>query len=351
LHEPDRVRDELAAMFPNRVNLAGLSIAVLLPCYNEALAIGSLVRAFRRALPSSAIYVYDNNSTDGTLEEAAKAGAVVRIEPYQGKGNVVRRMLADIDADVYVLADGDGTYDPAAAERLIGTLVTGNLDMVVGARAGGGEAAYRRGHRAGNRFFNRVVAGLFGPGFSDILSGYRVLSRRFAKSFPVTSSGFEIETELSVHALDLRIATCEIEVPYGERPEGSFSKLRTVRDGLRILMTILMLMKELQPLRFFGGIAAVLAILAVGISLPLLDTYLATGLVPRLPTAILAAATVQLAFLSLAVGLVLDSLARARREAKRMRFLDLRAVAGGAEPHPAPRAAAEPIAPPRRSAS
>ena len=324
---PERTREKIDDLFPHHSWVADRSVAVLLPCYNEAIAIGAVVQGFRDALPNARIYVYDNNSTDGTLAEAAKAGAIVRCEPYQGKGNVVRRMLADIDADIYVLADGDGTYDPTAAGGLIDMLVEENLDMIVGARQGGSESAYRRGHRVGNRFFNRMVAELFGPGFSDILSGYRVLSRRFAKSFPVTSSGFEIETELSVHALDLKIATREVPLPYGERPQGSVSKLRTFRDGWHILMTIAMLIKELQPLRFFGTIAALLALVSVGLGLPLLQTFLATGMVPRMPTAILAAAIMQLAFLSLACGLILDSLARARREAKRMRYLDLQSVA------------------------
>ncbi|MEX0853145.1 MAG: glycosyltransferase [Bauldia sp.] len=327
MSKPERIRDEIDDLFPHHSWVANHSIAVLLPCHNEAIAIAAVIRDFRAALPKARIYVYDNNSTDGTLAEAAKAGAIVRAEPYQGKGNVVRRMLADIDADIYVLADGDGTYDPTAAGGLIEALVKENLDMIVGARVGGGEEAYRRGHRAGNRFFNRVVADLFGPGFTDILSGYRVLSRRFAKSFPVTASGFEIETELSVHALDLKIATREVPLPYGNRAEGSHSKLRTFRDGWRILMTIVRLTKELQPLRFFGAIAAALALFAFGLGLPLLHTYIETGLVPRMPTAILAAATMQLAFLSLACGLILDSLARARREAKRMRYLDLQSVA------------------------
>jgi len=327
LSKPERIREEIDDLFPHHSWIARQKVAVLLPCYNEEVAIGAVVRDFRAALPEARIYVYDNNSTDGTLDEAERAGAIVRCEPYQGKGHVVRRMLADIDADIYVIADGDGTYDAGAATMLIETLVKENLDMIVGARAGGGEEAYRRGHRAGNRFFNRMVASLFGPGFTDILSGYRVLSRRFAKSFPVTSGGFEIETELSVHALDLKIATREVPVPYGKRPEGSASKLRTYHDGFRILMTILTLMKELQPLRFFGAIAAALAVVAIGLGLPLLHTYIETGLVPRLPTAVLAAAIMQLAFLSLACGLILDSLARARREAKRMRYLDLQSVA------------------------
>ena len=303
-------------------------ISVVMPCYNEEAAIVSVIEGFRRALPSARIYVYDNNSTDGTREEAAKAGAIVRTEPYQGKGNVVRRMLADIDADIYVLADGDATYDPSAAGRLIDTLASENLDMVVGTRTGDADgAAYRRGHQAGNRFFNRVVARLFGPGFSDILSGYRVLSRRFAKSFPVTSSGFEIETELSVHALDLKIATAEIALPYGARPEGSESKLRTYRDGTRILWTILMLYKELRPFRFFGAIGVALIFVALALGLPIVETYLTTGLVPRFPTAVLATGITQLGFLSLASGLVLESVSQGRREAKRMRYLDLNAVA------------------------
>ncbi len=324
---PERIRDEIDALFPHKGMESARSVAVLLPCYNEAAAVASVVAAFRQALPAARIYVYDNNSTDGTERAAAAAGAIVHREFHQGKGNVVRRMLADIDADVYVLADGDGTYDPTAAPGLIEELVTHNLDMVVGSRNGGDEA-YRRGHQSGNRFFNGVVARLFGPGFTDILSGYRVLSRRFAKSFPVTSSGFEIETELSVHALDLKIATREIPLNYGTRQPGSESKLRTYRDGWRILMTILMLTKELRPLLFFGAIAGALALFAIGLVLPLFVTYVETGLVPRFPTAILAAATMQLAFLSLVCGLILDSLSRARREAKRMRYLDLPSMHG-----------------------
>ncbi len=251
----------------------------------------------------------------------------MRSESNQGKGNVVRRMLADIDADIYVLADGDATYDTTAAGRLIDTLVAGNLDMVVGTREGGGADAYRRGHQWGNLFFNKVVAHLFGNSFTDILSGYRVLSRRFAKSFPVTSSGFEIETELCVHALDLKIATAEIKLPYGTRPEGSQSKLNTYRDGARILWTIFMLYKELNPLRFFGAMGIGLMLAALGLGFPLIATFMETGLVPRFPTAILATGVMQLGFLSLGCGLVLESVAQGRREAKRMRYLDLRSVA------------------------
>ncbi|HDO52707.1 MAG TPA: glycosyltransferase [Rhizobiales bacterium] len=326
----ERIREELEELLPQSSWVKNQSIAVLLPCYNEETAIAGVIKDFRKALPSARIFVYDNNSTDGTAQAASKAGATVRTEIHQGKGNVVRRMLADIDADIYVLADGDATYDTSAAGRLIDALVTGNLDMVVGTRSGGGAEAYRRGHQWGNRFFNRVVEHLFGDGFSDILSGYRVLSRRFAKSFPVTSSGFEIETELCVHALDLKIATAEIELPYGARPEGSESKLRTYRDGARILWTIAMLYKELKPLSFFGAGGIALMFVSLGLGAPLIATFLETGLVPRLPTAILATGIMQLGFLSMGCGLVLESVAQGRREAKRMRYLDLRSVAGQA---------------------
>lgn len=323
----DRIREELEELLPQSSWVKNQSIAVLLPCYNEETAIAGVVKDFRKALPSAQIFVYDNNSTDGTLEAAGKAGAILRTETHQGKGNVVRRMLADIDADIYVLADGDATYDTSAAGRLIDALVAGNLDMVVGTRSGGGSQAYRRGHQWGNRFFNRVVKRLFGDGFSDILSGYRVLSRRFAKSFPVTSSGFEIETELCVHALDLKIATAEIALPYGARPEGSQSKLRTYRDGARILWTIAMLYKELKPLHFFGAAGIALMFVSLGLGAPLIATFLETGLVPRFPTAILATGVMQLGFLCFGCGLVLESVAQGRREAKRMRYLDLRSVA------------------------
>lgn len=323
----DRVRDEIEELLPQTSWVKNRSIAVLLPCYNEETAIAGVIEDFRNALPSAQIYVYDNNSTDRTADAARSAGAIVRSETYQGKGNVVRRMLADIDADVYVMADGDGTYDTSAAGRLIDELVTNNLDMVVGTRLGGGDEAYRRGHQWGNRFFNRVVGHLFGESFSDILSGYRVLSRRFAKSFPVTSSGFEIETELSVHALDLKIATAEIKLPYGARPEGSQSKLNTYRDGARILWTIAMLYKELKPGRFFGSAGVALMFMSLGLGLPLVATFLETGLVPRFPTAILATGIMQLGFLAFGCGLVLESVAQGRREAKRMRYLDLKSVA------------------------
>ena len=326
LSKLDRVRDEIGDLFPQSAMVRNRSIAVLLPCYNEEAAIASVIEGFQRALPGARIYVYDNNSTDGTYDAAAAAGAIVRREMLQGKGNVVRRMLADIDADIYILADGDATYDPTAAGALIEALVTRNLDMMVGTR-NGGDGAFPRGHRFGNHLFNRIMANMFGDGFTDILSGYRVLSRRFAKSFPVTSSGFEIEAELSVHALDLKIATGEMPLPYATRPEGSQSKLRTYRDGTRILLTLIKLYKETRPLRFFSAIGAMLLMICAGLGAPLIVTYLETGLVPRFPTAILAAAIAQLGFLSLAIGLVLEAIAQGRREAKRMRYLDLDAVA------------------------
>lgn len=323
----DLVREELSELLPQPIRATNKSIAVLLPCYNEGVAIGKVIRDFRMMLPSARIYVYDNNSTDDTRQAAELAGATVRSEPLQGKGNVVRRMFADIEADIYVMADGDGTYDSSAVGTLIEKLVSENLDMVVATRLGGGEDAYRRGHRYGNRLFNRIVTHLFGAGFTDIFSGYRVLSRRFAKSFPSSSHGFEIETELSVHALDLRIASAEIPIPYGARAEGTQSKLNTYRDGARILWTILRLYKELQPLRFFGASAITFGVMALGLCVPLSYTYLQTGQVPRLPTAILAMGLMQLSFLCAASGIILNSVSQGRRELKRMRFLEFKAVA------------------------
>jgi len=298
------------------------SVAVLIPCYNEEVTIARVVRGFRAAVSDATIFVYDNNSADGTSREARAAGAVVRTEPYQGKGNVVRRMFADIDADIYVLVDGDLTYDPSAAGQLIARLIEHNLDMVVGTRVAAEGEAFPRGHRAGNRGFNMVVSRLFGAGFTDILSGYRVVSRRFAKSFPVASSGFEIETELAIHALDLKLAVAEVPLRYGARPEKSESKLRTYRDGTRILLTILRMYRALHPLRFFGSIAILLTLLALGLGEPLIVTYLETGLVPRFPTAILVMGLLQLAVVSGAVGLILRELASARREQKLLRYLE-----------------------------
>ncbi|MCZ8316481.1 glycosyltransferase family 2 protein [Phreatobacter sp.] len=303
------------------------SVAVLLPCYNEAATIAATVAAFRAALPEATVYVYDNNSTDGTAEVARAAGAVVRHEPFQGKGNVVRRMFADVDADIYVMADGDMTYDPTAAPGLVDLLLRDQLDMVVGARVDSEEAAYRRGHRFGNALFNRITTAMFASPFKDIFSGYRVFSRRFAKSFPASSSGFEIEAELTVHAIDLKLRTGEVPLPYGKRPENSHSKLKTYRDGARILWTLVNMYRAVQPLRFYGLIAGVLALASLGLAAPIIQTYLETGLVPRFPTAILSAAVMQLAFLMLVCGLVVDAVSGGRREMKRMRYLDLPALA------------------------
>ena len=308
---------------------ATAAVAVLLPCFNEAATIAETVHTFRAALPAATVYVYDNNSTDGTADIARAAGAIVRHEPYQGKGNVVRRMFADIEADVYVMADGDMTYDPTAAPVLIDRLIAGQLDMVVGARVEAAEAAYRRGHRFGNRLFNRITLLMFHSPFKDIFSGYRVFSRRFAKSFPASSSGFEVEAELTVHALELKLRTDEVPLPYGKRPENSHSKLKTYRDGARILWTLVNMFRTVHPFRFYGIIACTLAATSLGLAVPIVQTWLETGLVPRFPTAILAAAIMQLAFLMLVCGLVVDSISDARREIKRMRYLDLSAVGDG----------------------
>ena len=298
-------------------------VAVLLPCYNEEAAIARVVRDFRAALPQAEIYVYDNASSDKTGAVAEEAGAVVVAEPLRGKGNVVRRMFADIDADIYVLADGDDTYDADAAPALIDKLCRDQLDMVNAARHNTSDEAYRRGHQFGNRLFTSLVSTLFGKRFDDILSGYRVFSRRFVKSFPALAQGFEIETELTVHALELRMPVDEVMTAYKERPEGSESKLSTFRDGFRILRTIVRLTKEERPLQFFAAAGAVLALSSVGLAVPLFITYLETGLVPRIPTAVLVCALMILAFLSLACGLILDSVAHGRRELKRLHYLHL----------------------------
>ncbi|MFO1239469.1 MAG: glycosyltransferase family 2 protein [Sphingomonadaceae bacterium] len=296
-------------------------IAVLLPCYNEAAAIAQTIADFRAALPEAAIYVYDNNSSDATCEIAAAAGAIVRSERMQGKGNVVRRMFADVDADIYVMADGDATYEAAAAPALVNKLLDENLDMVVGARKSEVEAAYRRGHRLGNALLTGMLARIFGRTFTDILSGYRVFSRRFVKSFPVLSAGFEIETEISVHALELRMPVAEQVTAYAARPEGSESKLNTWRDGFRILNTILLLFRYERPLQFFGAIAATFAIMAIILAIPLFITFLQTGLVPRFPTAILATGLMILSALNGMCGLILDTVVRGRLEVRRIAYL------------------------------
>ena len=305
-----------------------MRVAVLLPCYNEAAAIGPTVAAFRAALPGAVVYVYDNNSTDGTIDAASAAGAVVRTERMQGKGHVVRRMFADVDADIYVLADGDLTYDAAAAPALVARLLDEQLDMVVGARRSEVELAYRRGHRLGNRVLTGMLARLFGRSFTDILSGYRVFSRRFVKSFPVLSSGFEIETEISVHALELRMPVAEVVTAYAARPDGSESKLNTYRDGWRILSTILTLFRIERPVLFFGAIGCALLLLGIALSMPLAVTYARTGLVPRLPTAILATGLAIVAFLCFFTGLILDTVVRGRREVRRLAYLGLPAPGG-----------------------
>ncbi|MFP5329993.1 MAG: glycosyltransferase family 2 protein [Alphaproteobacteria bacterium] len=298
-------------------------IAVLLPCYNEEATIAATVSGFRKALPKAVVYVYDNNSTDGTRQKAVKAGAIVRSERQQGKGHVVRRMFADIDADVYVMADGDLTYDPDAAPKMVTMLLEEQLDMVVGTRRHDAKDAYRGGHVVGNRLFTGLLARLFGRSFNDIFSGYRVFSRRFVKSFPVLSSGFEIETEISVHALELRMPVGEIETRYLARPEGSVSKLSTLSDGWRILRTIFTLYRIERPVLFYGGIGALLLIAALALSVPLVLTYLETGLVPRVPTAILVTGMTIVAVLCFFAGLILDTVTRGRRETRRLAYLSL----------------------------
>ncbi len=296
-------------------------IAVVLPCYNEDAAIAETVAGFRAALPHAVIYVYDNNSQDRTAEAARGAGAIVRTELQQGKGNVVRRMFADVDADIYVMADGDLTYDPKAAPAMVAMLLDGQLDMVVGTRQHDQTEAYRGGHVIGNKLFTGLLAGLFGRSFSDIFSGYRVFSRRFVKSFPVLSAGFEIETEMSVHALELKMPVGEVATAYGARPEGSESKLSTYRDGWKILKTIATLYRIERPVLFFGSIGALLLVAGILLAIPLLRTYLDTGLVPRIPTAILITGMTIVAVLCFFAGLILDTVTRGRREVRRLAYL------------------------------
>src|SRR5450755_2429234 len=305
-----------------------MRIAVLVPCFNEEAAVATVVRDFQKSLPSAAIYVYDNNSTDRTTARAREAGAIVRSERRQGKGHVVRRMFADVDADIYVLVDGDATYDAPSAPRMIEALVSGHLDMVVGLRVDQVAAAYRRGHRTGNWMLTRFLSSVFGHAFKDILSGYRVFSRRFVKSFPVLSDGFEIETELTVHTLELALPVAEVETPYYARPEGSFSKLNTWRDGFRILGTIPKLYRSEKPLRFFTAIGITLMLVSIGLAIPVIVTYLEQGIVPRLPTAVLSMGLMILAVLSVSSGLVLDTVTRGRREMKLLAYLSQPPVSG-----------------------
>ena len=298
-------------------------LAVLIPCYNENLTIADVVEDFRAQLPTAEIYVYDNNSQDRTAELAQQAGAIVRNEPYQGKGNVVRRMFADIEADTYVLVDGDGTYDPPSVFALLQIFVRSHADMVVGNRVTEIKEAYRPGHRFGNWLLTALVGSIFGRQFKDMLSGYRVFSKRFVKSFPAMSRGFEIETELTIHSLELRMITAEVDTPYHPRPEGSVSKLSTIRDGWRILYTIVELIKEERPLQFFFVFFAIFSGSSVILGVPLIVEFMDTGLVPRFPTAILATGMMMLAFVNLICGLILETVTRGRKELKRMQYLTI----------------------------
>ena len=328
---PSKPRGDLAGMaealaefakfeFP-QAQPAQPRIAVLVPCFNEEAAVATVVADFRKALPAAAIYVYDNNSSDRTAAVARDAGATVRSERRQGKGHVVRRMFADIDADIYVLVDGDATYDAASIQKMIDVLKSDHLDMVVGLRVDQAQVAWRPGHRTGNWLLTSFLAAVFGKAFKDILSGYRVFSRRFVKSFPVLSDGFEIETELSVHALELALPTAEIETPYFARPEGSVSKLNTWRDGFRILLTILKLYRSEKPLRFFAALGVLVGLISVSLASPVFVTYLEQGTVPRLPTAVLSMGLMVVAMLSVSCGLVLDTVTRGRREMKLLAYL------------------------------
>jgi glycosyltransferase involved in cell wall biosynthesis len=305
--------------------LSRYAMAVLVPCYNEEKSIATVVADFRAALPGATIFVFDNNSTDRTVEVARAAGAEVFTEPHQGKGHVVRRMFTDVEADIYVMVDGDATYDAPSAPKMVDLLLRERLDMVVGTRVDREVTAYRKGHRTGNWLLTAFVAQVFGRAFTDMLSGYRVFSRRFVKSFPVLSGGFEIETELTVHALELGLPVAEVPTPYYARVSGSASKLNTWRDGFRILGTIFKLYRAERPLRFFGSIGATLAVIAIGLAIPVVVTYFETGLVPRLPTAILSMGLMLLAFLCAAAGLILDTVTRGRRETKLFAYLALRA--------------------------
>ena len=304
-------------------------IAVLIPCFNEETTIGKVIADFHAALPDAVIYVYDNNSTDGTAERASAAGAVVRHHTVQGKGHVVRRMFADVEADIYVLVDGDDTYEAAAAPQLVALLLDDKLDFVNAARVSNDALAYRRGHRFGNAAFTNLIQLIFGRAFTDILSGYKVLSRRFVKTFPAMSGGFEIETELAVHALELDVPSAERPVPYRERPEGSVSKLRTFRDGFHILMLISRLVKDERPLQFFGTIGLLSVVIGIVLGEPIIETYLETGLVPRFPTAFLAVGLMIIAVMSIFTGVTLDVVTKTRREMKRLAYLSLPSAEGG----------------------
>lgn len=312
----DRLAAERFGLWPPQPR-----VAVLIPCHDEAASIGTVIAEFHRVLPEATIYVYDNNSTDRTVPEAHAAGAIVRREALQGKGHVIRRMFADIDADVYFLIDGDDTYDVSAAPGMLALLMEERLDMVSAAREHAGACAYRFGHRLGNRLLSRIVAGVFGQGISDLLSGYRVFSRRFVKSFPALASGFETETEFTIHALALRMPMREIRAAYRGRRAGSRSKLNTLADGWRIVRMVLTLIQHERPLQLFSLLAGGLLAGGIGLGVPVVAEFLRTGLVPRLPTAVLSTGLVLLAFLLFTCGLILDAVTRGRKEAKRLAYL------------------------------
>lgn len=309
-----------------QLRLESLQVAVIIPCLNEETTISGVIKGFSKHLPNARIYVCDNNSVDRTKTLAREAGAFVVSEALQGKGHVVRRMFADVEADIYVLVDGDDTYDPAAAPMMIEMLVHNRLDMVTGARDAVMQTAYRPGHRLGNALLTGIVTLIFGNRVSDVLSGYRVFSRRFVKSLPALASGFETETEFTVHALELHMPIAELRTRYHERPQGSASKLRTISDGLRILRMISLLVKEQHPVYFFGFFGCLLLSSALVLGIPLVLEFMHTGLVPRFPTAILATGLVLLSFLSFACGVILDSVARGRKEMKRLAYLAVQAL-------------------------
>jgi glycosyltransferase involved in cell wall biosynthesis len=320
----ERSRIQLPTRAPRRgPDFGDTKIAVLIPCFNEEAAVGKVITDFRVALPQATIHVYDNNSTDRTVSVARAAGATVEHETSQGKGHVVRRMFADIDADVYVLVDGDDTYDARVAPTMTRLLLERHLDMVSAARETPEAAAYRRGHRLGNAILSGLVRQVFGSGIADMLSGYRVFSRRFVKSFPALASGFETETEFSIHALTLHMPMAEIRAAYRSRPAGSHSKLNTIGDGLRILREIMAMIEHERPLPFFAFVMAVWLTIALALGLPVVIAFLHTGLVDRLPTAVLSASLVLLASLSLGCGLILDSVARGRTELRRLAYLSI----------------------------
>ena len=299
-------------------------VAVLLPCYNESVAIAQVVSAFKDSLPGAKIYVFDNNSTDNSVALARSAGAEVFHVGARGKGNVVRRMFADVEADIYLMADADMTYDENVAIDMVSLLINENLDMVVGRRVDENEQDnYRRGHRFGNTVLTAAVRSVFGGNFQDMLSGYRVFSRRFVKSFPALSNGFEIETELTIHALELRMPASEMNTRYKARPEGSFSKLSTYKDGLRIMNTLARLYMVEHPLVFYSLLALFFLMSGVGLSIPLFVEYFETGLVPRIPTAILVVGLVLSGLVSFVCGLVLDTVSRGRHEMRRLAYLAL----------------------------